>query len=108
MNSVTTPMTSHHTEGTSNWEGVVKLLKEEMSETGHAVAMEERIIKTSLLSIVGPHRASVLRLFKAFALAAEDVRLSVTSCRVCLCVVASVGLCVWLTALECILTLTLT
>ena len=59
---------------TDNWDGVVELMQEEFSDSGQDRSMEERIIRTSLNAIKGPHRDKILRLFNAFAIVPEDTR----------------------------------
>ena len=57
-----------------DWEGVVDMMEDEFSDTGQDDSMEERVIRTSLSGIKGPHRDNVLRLFYAFAIVPEDTR----------------------------------
>lgn len=67
----------HEMGVTDDWEGVVELLREEFSESDQECSMEERIIRTSLNAIAGPHRADILRLFNAFAVTPEDMQLPI-------------------------------
>jgi hypothetical protein len=50
------------------------MMKDEFSDTGQDRSMEERIIRTSLSAIKGPHRGKILSLFYAFAIVPEDTR----------------------------------
>ena len=64
-------------DGELEWGGVVELLEEEFSEGGQHRSMEERIIRTSLRAIKGPHRKNVIRLFHALAIVPEDTRVPI-------------------------------
>ena len=58
----------------SDWTGLVDMLREEFKAGGQDRSMEESVISTSLRGITGPHRQSTLALFRALALAPEDVQ----------------------------------
>eukprot|EP01051_Picozoa_sp_SAG22_P015319 SAG22_NODE_1982_length_3207_cov_2.771557_3_plen_430_part_00 len=57
-----------------DWGGLVDLLEEELRESGQARSMEERVIRTSLNAIKGPHREKIVRVLHAFAVVPEDTR----------------------------------
>ena len=67
----------HEMGVTDDWDGVVELMQEEFSDSGQDRGMEERIIRTSLSAIKGPHRDKILRLFNAFAIVPEDIQIPI-------------------------------
>eukprot|EP01045_Picozoa_sp_COSAG04_P015045 COSAG04_NODE_1165_length_7994_cov_50.104370_3_plen_574_part_00 len=67
----------HEMGVTDDWDGVVELMQEEFSDSGQDRSMEERIIRTSLSAIKGPHRDKILRLFYALAIVPEDTRIPI-------------------------------
>ncbi len=54
-----------------DWEGIVEMMREEFADETRSV--EESVIATSLNGIRGPHKDSVLHLFKSLALLGEDI-----------------------------------
>ena len=65
---------------TDDWSGVLELMKQEFNDSGQERSMAERIIRTSLNAIKGPlasDRDNILRLFRAFAVVPEDMRIPI-------------------------------
>ena len=60
-----------------DWSEILEQLQEEFHVSSQHGSMEERIIRTSLSSIKGPHRENILRLFGAFATVSEDTRIPI-------------------------------
>lgn len=60
-----------------DWHEVLELMQEEFLESAQERSMEDRVIRTSLRSINGPHRENVLRLFHALAVVPEDTQVPI-------------------------------
>eukprot|EP01052_Picozoa_sp_SAG31_P002383 SAG31_NODE_84_length_27014_cov_3.743006_10_plen_204_part_00 len=60
-----------------DWAAILEQLQEEFSDSDQHSRMQDRIIRTSLRSIKGPHRKNILQLFDAFATVPEDARIPI-------------------------------